>query len=134
VCALFQDADDRFNSGLFHFKKEKGRDQPDDLSLRLLVGDEALREMLKRLYPPYSPYAFDVIPIEILGQVYEQFLGKVIRLVSQHQAVVEEKPEVRKAGGVYYTPTYIVDYIVKETVGRLLHGKTPTQVAELRIL
>ena len=31
---------------------------------------------------------------------------------------IEEKPEVRKAGGVYYTPTYIVDYIVKNTVGK----------------
>jgi hypothetical protein len=32
--------------------------------------------------------------------------------------LIEEKPEVRKAGGVYYTPQYIVDYIVKETVGK----------------
>jgi len=28
------------------------------------------------------------------GQVYEQFLGKVIRLTAGHQAKVEEKPEV----------------------------------------
>ena len=66
------------------------------------------------------------MPVEILGQVYEQFLGKVIRLTAGHQAMVEEKPEVRKAGGVYYTPTYIVDYIVEHTVGQLLEGKTPT--------
>ena len=38
------------------------------------------------------------------GQVYEQFLGKVIRLTAGHQAKVEEKPEVRKAGGVYNAP------------------------------
>jgi hypothetical protein len=61
-----------------------------------------------------------VLPVEILGQVYEQFLGKVIRLTKGHQAKVEEKPEVRKAGGVYYTPAYIVEYIVRHTVGRLL--------------
>ncbi len=31
-------------------------------------------------------------------------MGKVIRLENGgHRAVVEEKPEVRKAGGVYYT-------------------------------
>ena len=64
------------------------------------------------------PYEFRVMPVEILGNVYEQFLGKVIRLTKGHQAKVEEKPEVRKAGGVYYTPAYIVDYIVKNTVGR----------------
>jgi hypothetical protein len=62
------------------------------------------------------------------GPVHEQFLGKVIRLTAGHQAKVEEKPEVRKAGGVYYTPTYIVDYIVKNTVGKLVEGKTPADV------
>jgi hypothetical protein len=53
-------------------------------------------------------------------------LGKVIRLTPGHQAKVEEKPEVRKAGGVYYTPTYIVGYIVKNTVGGLTSEETPT--------
>jgi hypothetical protein len=37
---------------------------------------------------------------EVLGEVYEQLLGKVIRLTAGHQAKVEEKPEVCKAGGV----------------------------------
>jgi hypothetical protein len=41
---------------------------------------------------------------------------------------------VQKAGGVYYTPTYIVDYIVKSTVGKLLEGKSPKQVTKIRIL
>ena len=50
------------------------------------------------------------------------------------RVTVEEKPEVRKAGGVYYTPGYIVDYIVENTVGKLLHGKTPEQASQLRVL
>jgi hypothetical protein len=75
-----------------------------------------------------------VLPADILGQVYEQFLGKVIRLTEGHQARIEDKPEVKKAGGVYYTPTYIVDYIVTNTVGKLLENKTPKQAAKLRIL
>jgi len=41
---------------------------------------------------------FSVMPADVLGQVYEQFLGKVIRLTAGHQAKAEEKPEVRKAG------------------------------------
>jgi hypothetical protein len=80
------------------------------------------------LYYPDCPYEFSVLPADILGQVYEQLLGKVIRLTAGHQAKVETKPEVRKAGGVYFTPTYIVDYIVKNTVGKLVEGKTPTEV------
>jgi len=58
------------------------------------------------------------------GQVYEQFLGKVIKLTDGHRAKVEEKPEVRKAGGVHYTPQYIVNYIVKNTVGKLAEYPT----------
>jgi hypothetical protein len=72
--------------------------------------------------------------VDILGNVYEQFLGKVIRLTESHRAVVEEKPEVKKAGGVYYTPTYVVAYIVAQTVGRWLQNKTPREAAVLRIL
>ena len=72
-----------------------------------------------------------MLPGDILGQVYEQFLGKVIRLTAGHRAVVEEKPEVRKAGGVFYTPTYIVDTIVRQTLGKLLAGLTLRQVAGL---
>jgi type I restriction-modification system DNA methylase subunit len=77
-----------------------------------------------------------VLGVEILGNVYEQFLGKVIRLTAGHQAKVETKPEVKKAGGVYYTPQYIVDYIVKNTVGKLVDGKgkTPEEIAEMKIL
>jgi hypothetical protein len=75
-----------------------------------------------------------VLGVEILGNVYEQFLGKVIRLTAGHQAKVETKPEVKKAGGVYYTPQYIVEYIVKNTVGKLIAGKTPEEIAEIKIL
>lgn len=45
--------------------------------------------------------------------------------------MVEEKPEVRKAGGVYYTPEYIVRYIVSQTVGKLIEGKTPQEISKL---
>jgi len=121
---IFQQADARYNSGLFHFKEEKNvSSAADSLTLSLNVDDKVLKEILGSLYYPESPYVFSEIPSDILGQVYERFLGKVIRLTAGHQAKVEEKPEVRKAGGVYYTPTYIVEYIVKNTVGRLLEGE-----------
>jgi len=135
---LFQLADARYNSGLFHFEAEKGRgSHPDLLTPHLTIDDKVLKDVLKNLYYPDSPYEFSVLPADILGQVYEQFLGKVIRLTAGHQAKVEEKPEVRKAGGVYYTPTYIVDYIVQQTVGKLVADKRPGPrggVSRLRIV
>jgi type I restriction-modification system DNA methylase subunit len=134
LCGLFRTADKRYNSGLFHFEKEKDQSShPDDLTPRLKVDDKVLKEIICDLYYP-SPYVFKLIPADILGQVYERFLGKVIRLTAGHQAKVEEKPEVRKAGGVYYTPTYIVEYIVKNTVGKLLEGKTPAEAGALKIV
>ncbi|HTU91365.1 MAG TPA: N-6 DNA methylase [Gemmataceae bacterium] len=136
--ALYRKADQRYNSGLFHFEAEKGRSEaPDTLTPSLLLEDKPLKDILHGLYYPECPYEFSVLSGEILGQVYEQFLGKVIRLTAGHRAVVEDKPEVRKAGGVYYTPTYIV----KQTVGKLLGEPgasaarlTPKQAAKLRIL
>jgi adenine-specific DNA-methyltransferase len=78
-----------------------------------------------------SPYDFNYIPIHILGSIYERFLGKIVRATDK-RVFIEEKPEVRKAGGVYYTPKYIVDYIVKNTVGKIIDGLAPKQIAEKR--
>ena len=128
---LCRKADDKYNSGLFHFQKEPGvSEAPDQITPQLTVDDKAMKPILQSLYFEHgSPYHFGVLPVEILGTVYERFLGKVIRLTAGHQAKVEEKPEVRKAGGVYYTPAYIVDYIVRQTVGRQIEGKSPAQLA-----
>ena len=106
--SYFKEADSKYNSGLFDFKK-------DNISLH-------------------------VLSVEILGSSYEQFLGKQIKLSTGHKATIEEKPEVRKAGGLYYTPQYIVEYIVENTVGKLLgnslgdESKTPAAAAKLKIV
>ena len=144
---IFQRADEKYNSGLFHFENERDRvEPPDNLTLDLSVDDKTIKDIVKELYYPESPYEFSVLPADILGQVYEQFLGKVIRLTAGHQAVIEDKPEVKKAGGVYYTPTYIVDYIVNNTVGKLLSSSTlrkgrneegfatPKEVSKIKVL
>ena len=129
LVALFRGADKRYNSGLFHFTAGDGQAETlDTLTLALTIDDKVLRDILCGLYYPQSPYEFSVLPADILGQVYEQFLGKVINL-SGRSATVTEKPAVRKAGGVYYTPTYIVRYIVKTTVGKVVTGKTYAQVS-----
>ena len=129
---IYYRADERYNSGLFHFEEKDG-DYPDVITPSLVLDDKVLKEIIKNLYYP-CPYEFSQLPVEVLGNAYEQFLGKRISLTAGHHAKIEEKPEVRKAGGVYYTPQYIVDYIVEHTVGELVKNKTPKQVSELRIL
>ena len=133
---LYQQADERYNSGLFHFRKEPGRPDYDDLTPTVTIDDRVLKEIIKSLYYPESPFEFSALPVAVLGQVYEQFLGSVIQL-SGRKVEIEEKPEVKKAGGVYYTPTYIVDTIVHETLDKLLEGKRPGPrggVSRLRIV
>ena len=123
----FKVAQSNYNSGIFDFDADK-------ITSSLTIDDKVLKTIILDLYPPKSPYEFSVFGVEILGNVYEQFLGKVIRLTAGHQAKVETKPEVKKAGGVYYTPQYIVEYIVKNTVGKLIAGKTPEEIAAIKIL
>jgi type I restriction-modification system DNA methylase subunit/predicted type IV restriction endonuclease len=122
----FKNADAKYNSGLFDFKK-------DVISKTLKIDNKVIKTIVKEMYYPECPYEFSVLPVEILGNAYEQFLGKVIRITPAHHAKIEEKPEVRKAGGVYYTPQYVVDYIVKNTLGKLIHGKTPRQISNIKI-
>lgn len=95
---------------------------PDDKSFALICEELAHKN---------SPYNFDIIPIHILGSIYERFLGKVV-IATDKRVRIEEKPEVRKAGGVYYTPQYIVNYIVDNTVGKLIEGKKPSEIAKMR--
>jgi type I restriction-modification system DNA methylase subunit len=123
----FKQADDKYNSGLFNFKK-------DILSHQLKINNKTLKTIISQLYYPECPYEFSVLSVEILGSAYEQFLGKTITINNRGKAVIELKPEVRKAGGVYYTPQYIVDYIVSNTIGKLCENKTPKEVAEIKIV
>ncbi|MBX2930984.1 MAG: N-6 DNA methylase [Chitinophagaceae bacterium] len=128
---LFYTADQKYNSGLFDFKKDK-------TSSNIVIDNKVIKNIISELYYPVCPYEFSVLSVEILGSAYEQFLGKTISLSKNGKAVIEEKPEVRKAGGVYYTPQYIVDYIVKNTVGNLIDGSTgspltPQEISNIKI-
>ena len=104
--------------------------RPKEWESNLAIDFKVMRDIVLETY---NPYQFDVIPLEVLGNIYEQYLGYTIKL-TDHQAKYELKPEVRKAGGIYYTPEYIVDYIVKNTVGKLLQESSARKIKKLRIL
>ena len=108
--AHFNALDQTFNGALFRRGHE---------SERLHVSDDFLNDLVGDLSSEDSPYLFNTLPVEILGSVYERFIGKVVRITKGGRVKVELKPDVRKAGGVFYTPAYIVDHIVSQTVGKL---------------
>jgi len=117
----FKHYDRTFNSDLF---------APKDWEQNLAIDFKIMKQIIEETY---NPYEFDVIPLEVLGNIYEQYLGYTIRLTEQ-QVKFELKPDVRKAGGVYYTPEYIVDYIVKNTVGKMLNEFSPAKAKKITIL
>lgn len=48
---LYGIADDKYNSGIFHFKPEKDRaEAPDELTLKLKIDDKVLKDIIRRLY------------------------------------------------------------------------------------
>lgn len=134
IVDIFKKADGKYNSGIFDFSKDK-------ITQNIEVDNKVIKEIINDLYYPKSPYEFSVISVEIIGNAYEQFLGKTITIGKNNaksgqmpKAKIELKPEVRKAGGVYYTPEYIVDYIVENTVGEKIKGKTPKEIANIKIV
>jgi type I restriction-modification system DNA methylase subunit len=108
------------------YKKHDILDAPD-----FRFDENVFADICEKLSSKNTPYDFDKIPIHILGSIYERFLGKVITATAK-RAKVEEKPEVKKAGGVFYTPEYIVRYIVENTIGKLIKGKTPDEICAMR--
>jgi hypothetical protein len=123
LCATFRDYDAKYNGYLYkpHFSEE------------LAVDGSVLADFTRTLYPPDGPWDFAAIGDDILGTVYERFLGNTI-VVKGRQATVEEKMEVRHAGGVYYTPRFVVDSIIRRVVGPKVKGKAPAEVLDVKIL
>ncbi|NLX14246.1 MAG: N-6 DNA methylase, partial [Phycisphaerales bacterium] len=123
LCKEFREWDRRYNGYLYkpHFSEE------------LLVDAGVLADFVRTLYPPDGPWDFAAIGDDILGIVYERFLGNVVTVEKSH-VEIKEKPEVRHAGGVYYTPRFVVDTIIRRVVGPKIQGKTPAQVLDVKIL
>jgi len=93
----------------------------------------AFADICDELTDQHSPYNFASIPVEILGRIYERFLGSVVE-VRQGKVVVSQKESVRKAGGVYYTPQYIVSYMVEQSLAPVLAGKGFDSILNVRVI
>lgn len=102
----------------------------------LVIEDEVVADVISGLYQTKDgsvSYDFSAIEADVLGNIYEQYLGHILRK-TEKRATVKESHRKRREQGIYYTPTYIVDYIVKNTLDELLSGKKPNDVKNLRVL
>lgn len=98
---------------------------------KLHIDERVFGDICEDLSSENTKYDFNTIPVHLLGSIYEGFLGKIIT-ADDKNAKLEDKPEVRKAGGVFYTPEYVVRYVVDHTIGAMIKGKTPNQISEMR--
>jgi len=113
----FKDMDEQFNTELFapmaidHFE----------------IDDKVMAPIIAEL----NEIDFENVSVHIIGEVYENYLGEMLRVTKKSGLKMQEHKEQakRKSQGIYYTPEYIVDYIVKNTVGELLDlGLAPVKL------
>lgn len=121
---LFKEFDKNYDSKLFEdrilFEGEK-----------FIVDDNALAGVIKETYKGSKGirWNFNDINGDVLGGIYEQYLGQI-----QREDGKEKKSSKRKSQGIYYTPRYIVDYIVKNTLGEILKNKPAHEASKIKIL
>jgi len=126
ISRIYKEYDDKYNSKLF------AHHLCDDL----YIDNEALQEVIEGLNHSKDNsyrYDFSVIESDVLGNIYEQYLGNILKSTPK-RAKLEESKSHRKEQGIYYTPSYIVDYIVKNTVGEYIRTHTPEEIKKVRIL
>ena len=126
ISRIYKDFDNKYNSKLFAHH----------LCDVLYVENEALQEVIEGLNQSKDNsyrYDFSIIESDVLGNIYEQYLGNILKSTPK-RAKLEESKTHRKEQGIYYTPSYIVDYIVKNTVGEYINTHKPEEIRKVRIL
>lgn len=118
---VFRDFNDGFNSKLFapHYSEEWKAD------------DKIIAGIIKGLYETKDGYRYDfsAISADVLGGMYEQYLS----FVQGRKSEAKQKSK-RKSQGIYYTPKYIVEFIVKETLGEVLKKTKPKEISKIKVL
>jgi len=140
---IFRDFDGYYDSDLFtlHLTDEVFIDS---------VTIESIIDGLYEIPKGIANYDFSLIDADVLGAVYEQYLGHVATVVKQRAEKAQirmdlgfpseptfeltAKKQRRKEHGIYYTPRFVTDYIVKQTVGRFLKERSHNEIINIKIL
>ncbi|MCH8003949.1 MAG: N-6 DNA methylase [Nanoarchaeota archaeon] len=125
LCPFFAKMHEKYDSTIFD------QDRIDRLSIK----NEDFIPVLKSFYVHSKTklrYRFDVIKTDILGHAYENYLS--YKITSKKKGLVEEQFK-RKQSGIYYTPEFLVDFLVRSTLGKRLEKcKAPSEALKIRVL
>lgn len=117
---LFREADKKYNSGLF-----RGEYIIFDLNNQIIT------DIIEELYYPKSPYQFNLIKPNILGEIYEMFLSE--HLILDNDEIILEPKDKSLNRDIVTTPLEIVKYMVERVVKEVCYQKTPREILKLRI-
>ncbi|WP_158385498.1 N-6 DNA methylase [Candidatus Nitrososphaera evergladensis] len=101
----------------------------------LEIDNDVLYEIIEGLHFTSDrsiSYDFSAIEADVLGNIYEQYLGHILKKTSKTAKLTESQAH-RKEQGIFYTPIFIVDYIVRNTLGKLLEDKK-INIEKIRVL
>jgi hypothetical protein len=117
----FEDADKRYNSGLF-----------DQLLKDKIVENvsSVFWIIIKQLYYPESPYSFSVFSSDVLGSIYEIFLSEKLSVQSGSVVLVKKPENIDR--DIITTPTFIISDILRNTVLKKCEGKTEKEILNLQ--
>lgn len=104
---FFQYLNDKFNGDLFPIDEKDFDSIPDQcftLLIKLLSGEKIPTGQTSL----FDLYNFSIIPVEFISNVYESFIGQ----------------DEQEKKGAYYTPLFLVDYILSETVEKKLQSNS----------
>jgi type I restriction-modification system DNA methylase subunit len=116
---------------------------------KVFVEASTLENMIGGLYEVpggVASYDFSVMDADVLGAVYEQYLGHVATIAKRRvkegqgqfdlgiDVSLEAKKEKRKEQGIYYTPKWVTDYIVKHTVSRFIAEHTHDEIMKIKVV
>lgn len=119
--SIFRDFHDIYNSKLF---------EPHSCE-ELSIDNKILENIIDILYR----YNFDLISADVLGAIYEDYLGYILEEKSVGELQVIESSEARKKEGIYYTPPHLVEYVVVRTLGEILKRcESPADVSKIKVL
>lgn len=115
---LYQ-ADKKYNAGLFKhtFAEEI-----------INNNNSAFWKIIKQLYYPENTYSFAVFASDILGNIYEIFLGEQLAIESGRVILVKKPENIDR--DIITTPSYIIQAILRNTVLEYCKGKTDKQILE----
>jgi hypothetical protein len=113
----FSDADKKYNAGLFNHPYTE----------EIITNSaSSFWQIIKDLYFPESTYSFSVFSSDILGNIYEVFLGEELKIIDG-EIILEKKPE-NIDRDIVATPPFIVRDILNATVASYCRGKTDEEI------